>query len=104
MHNGGDCQEDKRSRTCAYPLAAILSAFVPRRFWPGLLLRSAATETLYGLISGQALSCSVVDIDRYGRLVSQCFFSDGRDIAAEMIRSGAASEYCRYSRGFYGTC
>jgi micrococcal nuclease len=65
---------------------------------------SAATETLHGLISGQTLSCSVVDIDRYGRLVSQCFLPDGRDIAAEMIRSGAASEYCRYSRGFYGTC
>ena len=65
---------------------------------------SAATETLHGLISGKTLSCSVVDIDRYGRLVGQCFLPDGRDIAAEVIRSGAASEYCRYSRGFYGTC
>ena len=65
---------------------------------------SAATETLQSLISGKTLSCSVVDIDRYGRLVGQCFLPDGRDIAAEMIRSGAASEYCRYSRGFYGTC
>lgn len=65
---------------------------------------SAATETLHSLISGKTLTCSVVDIDRYGRLVSQCFLPDGRDIAAEMIRSGAASEYCRYSRGFYGTC
>jgi len=27
-----------------------------------------------------------------------------RDIAAEMIRSGAATEYCRFSRGYYGTC
>ena len=65
---------------------------------------SAATETLHGLISGKTLRCSVVDIDRYGRIVGQCFLPDGRDIAAEMIRSGAASEYCRYSRGFYGTC
>lgn len=65
---------------------------------------SAATETLHGLISGKTLNCSVVDINRYGRLVGQCFLPDGRDIAAEMIRSGAASEYCRYSRGFYGTC
>jgi micrococcal nuclease len=65
---------------------------------------SAATETLHSLISGNTLRCSVVDIDRYGRLVGQCFLPDGRDIAAEMIRSGAASEYCRYSRGFYGTC
>lgn len=65
---------------------------------------SAATETLHGLVFGKTLTCSVVDIDRYGRLVGQCFLPDGRDIAAEMIRSGAASEYCRYSRGFYGTC
>lgn len=65
---------------------------------------SAATATLRGLISGKRLSCAVLDIDRYGRLVAQCFLPDGRDVAAEMIRSGAATEYCRYSRGFYGTC
>lgn len=65
---------------------------------------SAATATLRGLISGKRLRCAVLDMDRYGRLVAQCFLSDGRDIAAEMIRSGAAREYCRYSRGYYGTC
>ncbi|OYW42454.1 MAG: hypothetical protein B7Z38_04945 [Rhodobacterales bacterium 12-64-8] len=65
---------------------------------------SAATATLRSLISGKTLKCNVLDIDRYGRLVGQCFLPDGRDIAAEMIRSGAASEYCRYSRGYYGTC
>lgn len=65
---------------------------------------SAATAILRGLISGERLSCAVLDIDRYGRLVAQCFLPDGRDIAAEMIRSGVADEYCRYSGGFYGTC
>ena len=65
---------------------------------------SAATSTLRGLISGERLRCAVLDIDRYGRLVAQCLLPDGRDIAAEMIRSGAAREYCRYSRGYYGTC
>ena len=65
---------------------------------------STATATLRSLISGETLKCNVVDIDRYGRLVGQCFLPDGRDIAAEMIRSGAATEYCRYSRGYYGTC
>ena len=65
---------------------------------------SNATATLRSLNSGKTLRCSVLDIDRYGRLVGQCFLPDGRDIAAEMIRSGAATEYCRYSRGFYGTC
>ena len=65
---------------------------------------STATATLSSLISGETLICNVLDIDRYGRLVGQCFLPDGRDIAAEMIRSGAATEYCRYSGGYYGTC
>ncbi|MDP2082012.1 MAG: thermonuclease family protein [Hoeflea sp.] len=65
---------------------------------------STATSTLHSLISGKRLSCVVLDIDRYGRLVAQCVLPNGRDIAAEMIRSGAATEYCRYSGGYYGTC
>lgn len=65
---------------------------------------SDATATLRSLISGKRLRCAVLDIDRYGRLVAQCLLADGRDIAAEMIRSGAATEFCRYSRGYYSTC
>lgn len=65
---------------------------------------SAATSTLQSLISGERLRCAVIDIDRYGRLVAQCLLPDDRDIAAEMIRFGVATEYCRYSRGYYGTC
>jgi micrococcal nuclease len=65
---------------------------------------AAATSTLRNLISGKQLRCAVLDVDRYGRLVAQCLLADERDIAAEMIRSGAAAEFCRYSRGYYGTC
>ena len=65
---------------------------------------SAATAALNALISGQTLSCVVVDIDRYQRLVGQCFLPDSRDITAAMIMTGTATEYCRYSKGFYGTC
>lgn len=65
---------------------------------------SAATDTMRGLISGKTLQCQVRDMDRYGRYVAQCFLPDGRDIAAEMIRAGVAQEYCRFSRGYYGTC
>jgi micrococcal nuclease len=65
---------------------------------------SMATSTLRNLISGNTLRCDFLDIDRYGRLVAQCILPDGRDIAAEMIRSGVATEYCHFSRGFYGTC
>jgi len=65
---------------------------------------SAATAAMKGLISGETLQCHVRDMDRYGRYVAQCFLPDGRDIAAEMIRMGVATEYCRYSGGHYGTC
>ncbi|MBW6494918.1 MAG: thermonuclease family protein [Burkholderiaceae bacterium] len=64
----------------------------------------AATATMRNLISGQYLRCVVRDLDRYGRLVAQCTLPDGRDIAAAMIRSGVAQEYCRFSKGYYGTC
>lgn len=63
-----------------------------------------ATQTMTALIEGQTLTCQVRDIDRFGRIVGQCFLPNGRDIAAEMIRLGAAAEYCRFSRGYYQTC
>ena len=65
---------------------------------------SEATRSMRGLITGATLDCRVRDIDRYQRIVAQCFLPDGRDIAAEMIRMGVATEYCRYSGGYYRTC
>lgn len=65
---------------------------------------SAATSTMRSLVDGQTLTCLIRDIDRYQRLVGQCFLPDGRDITAAMISSGTATEYCRYSGGYYGTC
>ena len=65
---------------------------------------SDAMRAMRSLISGTTLDCRVRDIDRYHRIVAQCFLPDGRDIAAEMIRIGVATEYCRYSRGYYQTC
>ncbi|MBA3325450.1 MAG: thermonuclease family protein [Rhodobacteraceae bacterium] len=50
----------------------------------------AATAALSRLISGQTLTCRQRDIDRYGRIVGQCFLPDGRDITAVMIESGTA--------------
>jgi micrococcal nuclease len=64
----------------------------------------AATHALSDLISDQLLRCHIKDVDRYGRIVGQCFLPDGRDIAAAMIQLRVAQEYCRYSGGFYGTC
>lgn len=65
---------------------------------------STATAAMRQLIVGKSLRCEIRDMDRYGRYVAQCSLPDGRDIAAEMIRAGVAAEYCRYSRGYYGTC
>ncbi|WP_083626517.1 thermonuclease family protein [Rhodovulum sp. ES.010] len=65
---------------------------------------SAATSTLQRLVAGQSLTCRVRDIDRYGRIVGQCFLADGRDVAAQMIAAGVAREYCYFSGGYYGTC
>ena len=63
-----------------------------------------ATATMRQLVAGRRLQCSQRDIDRYGRIVAQCILPDGRDLAAVMIRAGVATGYCRFSRGYYGTC
>ena len=65
---------------------------------------SQATAALTALISGQQLTCRQRDIDRYGRIVGQCFLPDGRDITAVMIVSGTAQEHCRFSGNYYRTC
>jgi endonuclease YncB( thermonuclease family) len=65
---------------------------------------SEATAELTSLIAGQQLTCSQRDIDRYGRIVGQCFLPDGRDITAAMIASGTAEEYCTFSGNHYRTC
>lgn len=89
----------------------VLSGVSPRiRVWaldapewnhPG---GSAATAAMRGLVSGKTLNCRVRDIDRYGRYVGQCFLPDGRDITAEMIKMGVATEYCYFSKNHYRTC
>ena len=65
---------------------------------------SKATAALTALILNQILSCRVKDIDRYDRIVGQCFLPDGRDVAAVLIQAGVAKEFCRYSDGYYRTC
>ena len=39
----------------------------------------------------------------YNRYVAQCF-SSGGDVACAMVRSGYASDYKRYSGGYYRDC
>ena len=64
----------------------------------------AATDALTRLAKGKRIICQKMDIDRYGRIVGRCRLKNGQDISAAMIKGGYAREYCRYSKGFYGTC
>lgn len=64
----------------------------------------AAATAMLDRPAGRRGSCRQRDIDRYGRIVGQCFLPDGRDIIAVMVASGTAREYCRYSRNHYRTC
>ena len=64
----------------------------------------AATEAMRQLTADRELECLTRDIDRFGRIVAQCWLPDGRDITAAMIASGTAREFCRFSRNHYGTC
>ena len=57
----------------------------------------AALKQLNALISkNKDLQCSLRDVDRYGRLVMQCF-SGSTDIGAAMVRSGHALAYRDFS-------
>jgi len=64
---------------------------------------NAATRALREIAHGERLTCKEVDIDRYGRIVGQCFLADGGDVTALMIESGKAREYVRYSGGYYSS-
>lgn len=56
-----------------------------------------ATNWLRKLIKiGDRLSCDLLDIDRYRRMIVRCF-KNGEDINEAMVRAGWAVAYTRYS-------
>ncbi len=59
----------------------------------------AAAAQLRKLVQGATLRCTPRDTDEYGRSVSVCR-SGGTDINAEMVRSGLALAYRRYSSDY----
>ena len=61
----------------------------------------AATRQLSKIALKRSVTCQRVDTDRYGHTVARCFLKDGREINRLMIESGTATEYMRYSKGFY---
>ena len=58
-----------------------------------------ATEHLKRLTSGRRVVCDDAGEDRYGRMLGWCAV-DGTDINAEMVRSGFAWAFVRYSRRY----
>ena len=51
------------------------------------------------LINGQTVQCTDEGEDKYGRTLSICFVN-GVDLQSEMVRSGMAVAYLRYSRRY----
>ena len=57
------------------------------------------TEQLRRAYQGATVSCDIVDVDRYGRLVGLCS-SGGTDITAAMVQAGWAQAYRKYSQAY----
>ena len=62
-----------------------------------------AKTALKELISNEnILSCKVVDVDRYRRLVARCFIND-IDLSKWLVKKGLAVAYLAYSEEYYET-
>jgi endonuclease YncB( thermonuclease family) len=55
----------------------------------------AAEKRLRSLAEGRRIECHQKDRDRYGRVVAVCLAA-GRDLNAEMVRSGLALAYRQF--------
>ena len=60
----------------------------------------AATSAMENIIQGSSkLRCSLVDVDRYGRLIMRCLAGD-TDIGEALVEQGLAMAYRRYSQDY----
>lgn len=57
---------------------------------------TAATAALEGLVRGKQTSCNPTGTDKYGRTLAICFV-DGHDVNAEMVRTGYAWAFVKYT-------
>ena len=60
---------------------------------------NAATQKLKELINNQTVRCTDEGQDRYGRTLGICYVGD-MDLQAEMVKSGMAVAYLRYSNRY----
>ncbi|SEP27341.1 nuclease homologue [Salinihabitans flavidus] len=56
---------------------------------------------LVNLCKGQIITAEIEPDLSYDRLVATCFLPDGRDLSAEMVRSGMALDWPKFSGGKY---
>ena len=59
----------------------------------------ASAQALEELVADRSVRCVKRDVDRYGRLVAQCFVG-AVDLGREQVRQGWAVAYRRYSRDY----
>ena len=60
-----------------------------------------AKWALVQLCKGQTVTARIRPELSYDRVVAECFLPDGRDLAAELVRSGLALDWPKFSGGTY---
>ena len=73
--------------------------------WPGKTIPCGrlATTALIDLTAGADVTCKIREKDRYGRWVAVCYDPDGFDIGLNMVHTGWALAYRRYSMDYVET-
>ena len=60
----------------------------------------AATDALKARIGDESVTCRGDSRGKYGRLIGFCFFADGTDLNAWVVRQGHALAYRKYSTAY----
>ncbi|MGN6486296.1 MAG: thermonuclease family protein [Devosia sp.] len=60
-----------------------------------------AKWALVQLCKGQIITARIRPELSYDRVVAECFLPDGRDLAAELVRTGFALDWAKFSGGRY---
>ncbi|KPH09109.1 thermonuclease family protein [Rhizobium acidisoli] len=53
------------------------------------------------LAASRPTRCEQIDVDRYHRVVANCFRADGQNVNAWLVRTGNAVDWIRYSHGAF---
>lgn len=56
---------------------------------------------MVSLCKGQSVRAEVTETDAYGRTVARCYLQDGRDLSAELVKTGLALDWPKFSGGRY---